>query len=151
MSLDQLQKEFDALDHTLGGRAQVPPNCFLLMKGEYVSYDSRSQLTVQFPVLPEYSNPVGQMQGGFITAAIDNTIGPLSYLAARAPCTTLDFFTQYLRSVEAGDVHTVTARLTSRSPQTVTFAAEALNGKGKAVAIASATMMILKPRAIPGI
>jgi uncharacterized protein (TIGR00369 family) len=145
MSVDQIVSELDALVAALGGRVKCPPNCFVLMKGEYAAYESRTSLTVRFPVLPEYLNPVEAMQGGIITAAIDNTMGPLSYLAARKACSTLDLHTQYLRSISAGDMLTVAARVISRGPRTMTIEAEATNGKGKLVARASATMLVIEP------
>jgi len=144
MSVNQIHSELKSLETAFHAKVQNPPNCFLYMKGEYRAYESRTALTVGFPVLPEYHNPVQVMQGGFITAAIDNTIGPLSYLAARSPCTTLDLHTQYIRPIAAGDTLVVTARVTSHSPHTLTFEAEALNGKGKLVAQATATMLVMK-------
>ncbi len=142
MSVDEIQNELATLQQAYGGELQNPPNCYRFMRGEYRAYESRTSLTVSFPVLPEYHNPVGAMQGGLITAAIDNTIGPLSYLAARLPCTTLDLHTQYLRSVSADDTIIVAARVISRSPQTLTFSADVVNGKGKLIARASATMLV---------
>ena len=72
------------LEAKLRGRTDeinFPPPVFDTMKGEVVSYDSENEiLTNKFPVLHEYLNPYGYMQGGIISAAIDNTIGPLSLL-----------------------------------------------------------------------
>jgi len=49
------------------------------MKGEVIDYDMEHEtLTNRFPVLAEHLNPYGNIQGGIIAAAIDNTIGPLS-------------------------------------------------------------------------
>src|SRR5690606_25258907 len=56
--------------------ALVPPPCLLDMQGEVVEYEDGRALTMRFPVLPRYRNPLGNMQGGFIVAALDNTIGP---------------------------------------------------------------------------
>ncbi len=146
MSVEEIHAELATLENTYGRSLQNPPNCYRFMRGEYRAYESRTSLTVSFPVLPEYHNPVGAMQGGLITAAVDNTIGPLSYLAARAPCTTLDLHTQYLRSVAADDTITVTARVISRGSQTLTFSADVVNGKGKLIARASATMLVVGER-----
>ncbi len=143
MSIEQIHSELKQLALTHPGALQNPPNCFVFMRGEYRAYESRESLTIAVPVLPEYHNPVGAMQGGFVTAAIDNTIGPLSYLAARAPCTTLDLHTQYIRPISDGDTLEVTARVTSRSPQTITFSAEAVNAKRKLIARATATMLVV--------
>jgi len=58
------------------------PPVFLTMKGEFLYLDaSDGILRVRFPVLGEYLNPYGSMQGGMIAAAVDNTIGPLSLMS----------------------------------------------------------------------
>lgn len=142
-SLELLQSEFAQLEKQFPS-AQLPPNCSVLMKGEYVDYDSRVMLKIAFPVLQEYLNPMRSMQGGFVTAAFDNVFGPLSYLAARTPCTTLDLHTNYIRSVNAGDTLIVTARVVSRGLSAMHLSAEAVNGKGKLVATCTSHMVPIK-------
>lgn len=74
------------VEEKLKGRTDeisFPPPVFEAMKGEVVDYDMEKEtLTNSFPVLPEQLNPYGNMQGGMIAAAIDNTIGPLSLLVS---------------------------------------------------------------------
>ncbi len=142
-SLQMLQSEFDHLQK-LFPSAQLPPNCSVLMKGDYVDYDSRVMLKIAFPVREEYLNPVKAMQGGFITAAFDNVFGPLSYLAARTPCTTLDLHTNYIRSINAGDTLTVTEKIVSRGVSAMHLSAEAVNGKGKLIATCTSHMVPIK-------
>lgn len=142
-SLELLESEFDQLQQQFPS-AQLPPNCSVLMGGKYVDYDSRVMLTIAFPVRKEYLNPVKAMQGGFITAAFDNVFGPLSYLAARTPCTTLDLHTNYIRSINAGDTLTVTARVVSRGLSAMHLSAEAVNGKGKLIATCTSHMVPIK-------
>jgi len=78
---------------------QLPPPCYEDMEAEAVEYDADARsLTVRIPVRSRYQNPLGLMQGGFICAAIDNTLGPLSFLVA-PPSVTTDLSTQYLRPV----------------------------------------------------
>jgi len=124
--------------------AQLPPNCFTLMKPEYLEYESRMMLKISFPVEKEYLNPMLGMQGGFIAAAFDNVFGPLSYLAARTPCTTLDLHTNYIRPILEKDTLIVTARVVSRGQSTMHLSAEATNLKGKLIATCSTHMMIIK-------
>jgi uncharacterized protein (TIGR00369 family) len=124
--------------------AQLPPHCFVLMKPEYLEYESRQLLKISFPVEKEYLNPMLGMQGGFIAAAFDNVFGPLSYLAARTPCTTLDLHTNYIRPILEKDALIVTARMVSRGLSTMHLSAEAVNGKGKLIATCTTQMMIMK-------
>lgn len=124
--------------------AQLPPNCFVLMKPEYLEYESRMMLKISFPVEKEYLNPMLGMQGGIISAAFDNVFGPLSYLAARTPCTTLDLHTNYIRLITEKDTLIVTARVVSRGQSTMHLSAEATNLKDKLIATCSTHMMIMK-------
>ncbi|MDD8018193.1 MAG: PaaI family thioesterase [Bacteroidota bacterium] len=142
-SLEILHSEFAQL-HQQFSTAQLPPNCSLFMKGEYVDYESRVMLKIAFPVENNYLNPMLVMQGGFITAAFDNVFGPLSYLAARTPCTTLDLHTNYIRPITVGDILIITARVISRGQSALHLSAEALNSKGKLIATCTSNMIPLK-------
>jgi acyl-coenzyme A thioesterase PaaI-like protein len=84
------------------------------------------------------------MQGGYITAAFDNVFGPLRYLAARRPCSTLNLHTQFVRSVKAGDTLTVKATIVSRGTSTMLLTGEAFNGRGKLDASAAANVVIMR-------
>ncbi|MCK5697822.1 MAG: PaaI family thioesterase [Gammaproteobacteria bacterium] len=71
------------LDKNLGDNISddfnFPPPVFDTMQGEIIDYNvAEKTLTNRFPILEEHHNPYGNMQGGIIAAAIDNTIGPLS-------------------------------------------------------------------------
>lgn len=143
-SLQTLESELRQLQELFGPNVQSPPNCFLHMQAAYAHYESRSSLTVKFPVRVESLNPVGVMQGGYITAAFDNVFGPLSYLAARRPCSTLDLHTQFVRAVKPGDTLTVKATVVSRGTSTMLLTGEALNGRGRLVASASANVVIMR-------
>jgi uncharacterized protein (TIGR00369 family) len=145
-SLAVLEREMQALSRGAGAGSTFPPNCFLTMRGEFLEYESRTFLKVAFPVLDESLNPARKMQGGFITAAFDNTFGPLSYLAARCPCMTLDLHTQFVRPVSAGDRLTVTAKVVSRSARTMYLSAMAFDANEKLVATCGANMVLTTPQ-----
>lgn len=129
------------MQNEFGDAIQFPPNCFLDLDARIVRYESRTLLVTRTPVLEKSFNPVGMMQGGFIVAAIDNTFGPLSYLAARRPCVTLDLHTLFIRPVGPGDTLTVTARVLSRGVSTMVLTAEAHTAKGKLAAQATANIL----------
>ncbi len=142
-NLAVLNAEFDFLAKQYPD-VQLPPECFAMMKAEYIDYESRMMLKISFPVLPEYLNPMKSMQGGFISAAFDNVIGPLSYLSARASCVSLDMHTNFIRPIYAGYLLTITARVVIRGRSTMNIAAEGVNGKGKLVASCSSHLIIVK-------
>jgi acyl-coenzyme A thioesterase PaaI-like protein len=61
----------------------LPPPSFTVMQCEVIAYDEKHKsLIAKLPVLKQWSNPYGTMQGGMIDAAIDNAVGPLSMLVA---------------------------------------------------------------------
>ncbi len=95
-------------------------------------------------MLNEYLNPIKSMQGGFITAAFDNVIGPLSYLAAHTTCVSLDMHTNYIRPIFYGDELTITAKVVIRGKSTMNISAEGVNSKGKLVATCTSHLMIMK-------
>lgn len=89
----QLQARFP------GAPLQLPPPCFLTMGGEFIAFDPKAKrLRTRFPFKPEFTNPMGYMQGGLIVGAIDNTIGPLSFLVA-PPSVTTQLNTSYIRPI----------------------------------------------------
>ncbi|MEK6756150.1 MAG: PaaI family thioesterase [Bacteroidota bacterium] len=143
-SLAILEREIQELQRAAGAQQTFPPNCFVSMKARFVRYERRTSLTVSFPVLEESLNPLRKMQGGFISAAFDNTFGPLSYLAARCPCVTINLHTQFIRPVDAGDTITVVARVVSQSMNTMFLSAEAFNARKKLIGTCCTNMVILK-------
>ncbi|MDH7452738.1 PaaI family thioesterase [Luteimonas composti] len=130
-------------------QALVPPPCLLDMQGELVDYEDGRELRMRFPVLPRYRNPLGNMQGGFIVAALDNTIGPFSFLVA-PPSATASLDTQYLRPVTSADASiTCRAWLVERTRNTLHIHAEARNEAGKIVVLAQSVNQLLGER-VPG-
>jgi len=141
-ALQVLHDEFVLLKEGQPSGGDVLPNCFRDMQGEFLDYESRHMLKARFPVLEGSLNPVRKMQGGYITAAFDNTFGPLSYVAARSVCSTIDIQTQFIRPVDEGDFLTITARVVSRGSSTMHLSGEAYNAKGRLVATCTANMII---------
>jgi len=142
-------QEMNELLSEAGTGATYPPNCFVWMKAEILHYESRSSLTVAFPIPLESLNPLHTMQGGFIVAAFDNVFGPLSYAAARCPCVTMNLTAQFIRPIVPGDRLTITAKVVSRGNQVLYMTAEAFNLKSKLIATGSANAMIVKARRSP--
>lgn len=118
---------------------RLPPPCLTEMAAEPLEFIDGVSLTMRFPVLERWQNPLGYMQGGFIVAALDNTMGPFSYLIA-PPSVTGQLGISYLRPVVPGSRWlTCTARLVERTAKTLYLAGEALGDDGKTVAICQST------------
>ena len=121
----------------------VPPPSLLDMAGEFLEYVEGESLSMRFPVMPRYRNPMGNMQGGFIVAALDNTLGPFAYLIA-PPSVTSALNTQYLRPV-AAHAASITCRawLVQRTRGTLYLAGEARGEDDKVVALCQSTCQIV--------
>jgi acyl-coenzyme A thioesterase PaaI-like protein len=76
----------EILQDRLGDKIEgflIPPQIFELMRGEFLVINVKAgRITTRFPVLAEFQNPYGSMQGGMVATAVDNTLGPLSMLVA---------------------------------------------------------------------
>lgn len=126
---------------------QIPPPCLIDMQGEPVAYVEGASLTMRFPVLARYQNPIGHMQGGFIVAALDNTLGPFSYLIA-PPSVTTSLNTQYLRPVTQEMPYiTCHARLVERTRTQLFLAGEVRDEAGRVLAMCQAVCQILPQKA----
>ncbi len=127
------------------GQLQLPPPIFADMAGEFVDLDMAAKtLMVRFPVQARYQNPMGTMQGGMIAAAIDNAIGPLSFMVA-APNVTKTMEVTYLRPIPASVAEiTVVAAFAGQNGRELTFVADVLRGDGAKLATARSVNVLLK-------
>ena len=127
------------------GKFLVPPPVFVTMQGEFLALDlEEGTIRVSFPVLQEYLNPYGTMQGGMIAAAVDNTIGPLSFLVAPANVTrNLELKYSQPATLETGFI-TVKAELLERKQRQLFFNAVVLDQSNQTLARAKATHWIIE-------
>ena len=151
---DLFSAAMDVLQSKLGDRASeftFPPPVFGAMEGEFVDLDlDAGTLVARFPVRESYLNPYGAMQGGMITAAVDNTLGPLSMLVA-PPNVTRHLEMTYSRpaKLEMGYI-VVHARLLERQDRWLSFRAEVRSPEGARLARSKAVHWILEEGEIAG-
>lgn len=137
----------EAIKDRLGDRSEdylIPPPVFLTMRGEFLSFDAQAGiLETRFPVLQEYLNPYGAMQGGMVAAAVDNTLGPLSMLVA-PPNVTRRLQMKYSRQITPDlEYITVKGKLLERKGRWLTFSAEVRDQDGGLLARAQARHWIV--------
>jgi uncharacterized protein (TIGR00369 family) len=137
----------DVIRQRLGDRLdefRIPPPVFRAMQGEFLAFDAEDGwLTARFPVLEEYLNPYGSMQGGMVAAAVDNTLGPLSMLVA-PPNVTRRLEMKYSRPITPDlEFITVKSRLIERKGRWLTFRAEVTDQAGTLLARARAVHWIV--------
>ncbi len=147
MDVTAFPPEFAQRMQTLSanGRLKLPPPIFTEMGAEVVEFDAAAKtLTVRFPVQERFQNPMGYMQGGMIAAAIDNAIGPLSFMVA-SPSVTKSMEVHYLRPISARIRQiTVVAAFEAQNGRELTFAADVLRDDGAKLAQARSVNILLK-------
>ena len=131
---------------------QLPPPVLLDMETEIRDYrpgdaerdNVGAALVARFPVLERYHNPMGVMQGGMLAAAVDNVIGPLSYLVA-PPSVTTQLTMSYLAPA-TGDLAyvEVEARLVSRAGRQLVFDATVTAPDGRELALARSANAVVR-------
>lgn len=86
---------------------QFPPPSLETLQVEYTTVEPGKRIIAKFPYQKRFSNPVGLYQGGFLAAAIDEVLGPLSYITAGTPCMTLSLNVTYLKAFPESLGHVV--------------------------------------------
>jgi acyl-coenzyme A thioesterase PaaI-like protein len=149
----QNKKTIDVLSlfkEVLGERIndfKLPPPSFELMRCEIVDYNIQEQsLTIKVPVLEDWQNPFGTMQGGLIVGAIDNAVGPLSMLLAGANMTR-SIETKYLKAITM-DVQQVfvTAKLLEQKKRRLLFDVEVKDALGVLYTQAKVVNFVIKEK-----
>lgn len=129
------------------GRVSPPPAAATL-GWELVAVDpERGTIEVAFQVGEHLLNPVGAVQGGFLAAMLDDTLGPA--LVATLPdgqfAPTVDLHVQFLRPARPGRL-LGRGRVVRKGRELCFLAGELLDGDGEPVAVATATAVIRSAR-----
>jgi uncharacterized protein (TIGR00369 family) len=101
-------------------------------------------IEVEFEGKPEFTNPVGHIQGGFLAAMLDDTVGPLisSTLRAGEFAPTLNLNVSFAKPASVGKLlgkgHIV------RRGRDVSILAGELYQNGELIATATATVIVRK-------
>ncbi|MGW0659257.1 PaaI family thioesterase [Streptodolium elevatio] len=127
----------------LAGRTPPPPAAETL-GWELVAVDpEQGTIEVAFQATERFLNPAGVVQGGFLAAMLDDTMGPA--LVATLPhgqfAPTLDLHVQFLRPARPGRL-LGRGRIVQRGREVCFLAGELLSPEGKIVAVATATARI---------
>jgi len=147
----RFQAILDGMRAAGAGRLKLPPPVFEAMQADVRDYRPGADETnvgavmvVRFPVLEQHQNPMGHMQGGMIAAAVDNVIGPLSYIVA-PPSATAQMSVTYLAPVRPEFAFVeVEARLTHRTGRQLLFEATVTGPDGQTLAVAHATQTVVR-------
>lgn len=120
-----------------GVRLNLPPESTKTLGTEYVAAEWGKSLTGRVRFDPKFTNPVGYFQGGFLGAAFDDVMGPLTYMAAGRPVATIEMSVSFLKPFVAKDEYVdITAEVVSLSKALLVIKAEARSKEGKLLATA---------------
>jgi uncharacterized protein (TIGR00369 family) len=125
------------------GRAEPPPAATLLgWKLVDVDPDART-IEVAFTASEQFLNPAGAVQGGFLAAMLDDTLGPalVATLGAGEWAPTTDLHVQFHAPAQPGELRG-RGRVVRRGRDIAFLAGELLDGEGRLVASAIATATI---------
>jgi uncharacterized protein (TIGR00369 family) len=126
------------------GRAPAPPAAVLLgWKLERVDPETGT-IRVQFEARDEFMNPVGTVQGGMLTAMLDDTMGPaaVAHLGGEVFCQTLELKTSFLRPARPGKLYGE-GRVVHRGRDVVFLEGRLEDADGRLIATATATSRII--------
>lgn len=144
MNKDIMQRVLELIPAETG--MELPPKVFIDMEGEFIDLVEGISLTASFPNKDRYMNPMGFMQGGIITAAIDNTVSPLSYMLG-SPNVTQTISTTFKRPVKKTDRFIIVeASMIEKTETHIVMQAEVKNDSGKLMANGIAKCVFIKNR-----
>jgi uncharacterized protein (TIGR00369 family) len=120
----------------------------VLLGWELIEADPEAgTIEVAFTASEQFLNPAGVIQGGFLAAMLDDTLGP-ALVATLGPglfAPTTDLHVQFLRPARPGRL-TGRGRMARRGREVAFLAGELLDDAGQIVATAVATAQV---RALP--
>jgi uncharacterized protein (TIGR00369 family) len=122
-----------------------PPPCAQTLGLEFVEIDGeRGTAEIKFEARPEFLNPAGNVQGGFLAAMLDDTMGPAltATLDAGEFAPTVNLNVQFHRPAKVGPLKGV-GHVVLRGKVVCQLSSE-LFQNGKIVATATATAIIRK-------
>jgi uncharacterized protein (TIGR00369 family) len=134
------------------GRTAPPPAAELLgFKLVEIDPDAGT-IEVAFTATEQFLNPSGTVQGGFLAAMLDDTLGPalVATLGDGEWAPTTDLHVQFLRPVAPGELRGH-GRIVRRGRDVAFMAGELRDGEGEVVATATATAAIRRatPQNVP--
>jgi uncharacterized protein (TIGR00369 family) len=125
------------------GRREAPPAAELL-GWKLISIDpDAGTIEVGFTATDQFLNPAGQVQGGFLAAMLDDTLGPalVATLGEGRWAPTLELNVQFLAPASPGELRG-SGHVVRRGKDVAFLAGELRNEGGDLVATATATALI---------
>jgi len=127
------------------------PPCAVTLGWELLGADDATgAVRVQFEGRPEFQNPGGAIQGGFVAAMLDDTLGPTVLVKTRGThyCATIDLNVSFLAPARPGRF--VGHGRISKLGKTIAFLeGELFDANGTLVAKATASARVVPTHGLP--
>jgi uncharacterized protein (TIGR00369 family) len=128
------------------GRADLP-SAAVLLGWRLIDIDpDEGTIEVAFTATDRFLNPAGTVQGGFLAAMLDDTLGPalVATLGDGEWAPTADLHVQFMKAAMPGELRG-SGRIVRRGRDVAFLAGELLDADGDLVATATATAVIRRP------
>lgn len=131
----------DMLARFQNSKKRPPCSQTLGMRLTHVNQAEKS-IRMAFDVSPSFANPTGAIQGGFVSAMLDEAMSTCCIIASNVSMTapTLEMKISFFRPLFAGDAE-VAARIIKWGKSAAFMEAEAYDPEGRLVAKATATAL----------
>lgn len=128
-----------------GFDVQFPPKSMLELKIEFLEVSPGVRIIGKAPFQERFTNPIKSYQGGMLSALLDDHFGPLSYITAQAPCSTLSLSTTFVKPFLSNTEHVIIEANVVKMTRSVLF----MNGvikteDGEVIATAESHVLILR-------
>ena len=124
---------------------QLPPPSLIELAIEYLEVIPGKMIKGKVPFQKRFSNPIKTYQGGFLSAAMDDHFGPLSYITAGRPCTTLSLNVTYLKAfTEKMGFCLIHAEVLQKTKSFIFMRATVLSPEGDIIAHGESHVAILR-------
>jgi uncharacterized protein (TIGR00369 family) len=124
---------------------QVPPNCDLTLGMVCIDKSEPGRTVWQMKADERFANPVGVVQGGFLSAFADSAMGAASLTYARERkvfSANAELKISFFRPARIGSTLTCTAVVVSGGKRAAFVEAEVVDDDGRTVAKATSTYLL---------
>jgi acyl-CoA thioesterase len=126
-------------------RVQVPPNCDLTLGMVCIDKSEPGRTVWRMTADERFANPVGIVQGGFLSAFADSAMGAASLTYARERkvfSANAELKISFFKPARIGSVLTCTAVVVSGGKRAAFVEAEVVDDDGRVVAKATSTYLL---------
>lgn len=131
------------MDHPLFDMDHYPPIARTLGWRLVAIDEDTGTIEIGFEGKPEFCNPAGNIQGGILTAMLDDSMGPAALVASngKAFTSSVDIHTHFLKPVQPGPI-TTRARVTRMGSRMAFLEAQLFDADGNLCARATSSAML---------